>query len=236
MLVLHAALDGDALLLWTEPHDDVDGALDRAELKIKGEWVEISAKLPSTPSTPLVGKMAKGPRQALRTRDVLGVLERAAGERVLAPGVLVGADLAWCATAMRYAAAVIARGHVAPAVEGERAVWLPMLVGDEAERFASLAAAIPPVALAFRKSDPRVFLHALVDTMMRNAAVPRIAGRTHSLHDRWLAALASRDGRIDADDSELARLRASVDAWLRPVLAQAQAPFRLAFRLEEPLE
>jgi SNF2 family DNA or RNA helicase len=236
MLVLHAALDGDSLLLWTEPDDDVDGALQRAELHVKGERVDIDAKLPRTPSTPLVGKMKRGPRQALRTRDFLPILNKAAGERVLAPAVLVGADLAWCATAMRYAAAIIARGHVAPAVEGDRAVWIPVLIGDEAERTASLIASIPPVALAFRKTDPRTFLNAMVDAMVRGAAMPRIAGRTHSLHDRWLAALTTRDGRIDADETELARLRASVDAWLRPVLTQAQAPFRLAFRLEEPLE
>ncbi|HEX6100148.1 MAG TPA: DEAD/DEAH box helicase [Thermoanaerobaculia bacterium] len=235
MLVLHAALDGDSLLFWTEPHDDVEGALARAELQVKGEGVEINAKFPAAPSTPLVGKMKRGPRQALRTRDFLPVLAKAAGERVLAPAVLVGADLAWCATAMRYAAAIVARGHVAPAVEGERAVWIPVLVGDEAERFASLVASIPPVAMAFRKTDPRDFLKSMVDTMLRDAAMPRIAGRTHSIHDRWLAALTTRDGRIDADETELARLRTSVDSWLRPVLAQAQAPFRLAFRLEEPL-
>ena len=240
MLVLHAALDGDALLLWTEPHDDVDGALARAELHVPGERVTIEAKLPKTPSTPLVGKMQRGPKDALRTRDFLPLLAKAAGERVLAPAVLVGADLGWCATAMRYAAAIVARGHVAPAVEGDRAVWMPMLVGDEAERFASLVASIPPVAIAFRKARARdathAFVSAMADRMMRDAAMPHIAGRTHSLHDRWLAALTTRDGRIDADETELGRLRASVDAWLRPVLAQAQAPFRLAFRLEEPLD
>jgi len=232
MLVLHAALDGDSLLLWTEPHDDVDDALKRADLTIHGERVEITAKLPATPSTPLVGKSKRGPKQAIRTRDFMPVLTKAAGERVLAPAVLVGADLAWCAMAMRYAAAIVARGHVAPAVDGDRAVWIPVLIGDEAERFASLIASIPPVALAFRKTDPRDFLKALVDTMMRGGEPPKIAA--HSLHDRWLAALTTRDGRIDADEAELARLRASVDTWLRPVLAQAQAPFRLAFRLEEP--
>ena len=240
MLVLHAALDGSSLLLWTEPYDDVDDALKRAELDVRGERVEINAKLPATPSTPLVGTMKRGPKQALRTRDFLPVLTKAAGERVLAPAILVGADLAWCATAMRYAAAIIARGHVAPSVEGTRAVWIPVLVGDEAERAASLFASIPPVALAFRKTDPREFLNALVDTLMRTAGVPpaeRAASRRpESLHDRWLAALTTRDGRIDAGESELARLRASVDAWLRPVLAQAQAPFRLSFRLEEPFE
>ncbi len=232
MLVLHAALDGDSLLFWTEPHDDVDAALQRAELNVRGELVEISAKLPATPSTPLVGKMKRGPKQALRTGDFLPVLAKAAGERVLAPGVLVGADLAWCAMAMRYAAALVARGHVAPAVEGDRAVWIPVLIGDEAERFASLVASVPPAALAFRKTDPRELLKALVDTILRDAAAPRSGGS--SLHDRWLAALTTRDGRIDAGETELARLRASVDAWLRPMLAQAQAPFRLAFRLEEP--
>ena len=239
MLVLHAALDGDSLLFWTEPHDDVAGALARAELHVQGERVDIRAKLPATPSTPLVGKMKGGPKQALRTRDFLGVLAKAAGERVLAPAVLVGADLAWCAMAMRYAAAIVARGHVAPAVDGDRAVWIPLLVGDEAERFASLVASIPPVALAFRKTDPRDFLHALVDALMRDAGVAPerpASRRTASIHDRWLAALTTPGGRIDAPKAELAQLRASVDAWLRPVLAQAQAPYRLAFRLEEPID
>ena len=86
MLVLHAALDGNALLFWTEPHDDVDGALGRADLHVEGERVEIEAKLPKTPSTPLVGKMERGPKEAVRTREFLPVLEKAAGERVIVMG------------------------------------------------------------------------------------------------------------------------------------------------------
>jgi SNF2 family DNA or RNA helicase len=250
MLVLHAALQQSHLLLWVESSEEraeVADALRRAGIAARGERASYSPRLPARPSTPLL-RVASKPGVAppkcssvevlrLTIREAVAVLTRAAGERVLAPGVLVGADLGWCAIAHRYATALVARGHVAPSLEGDRAVWIPVLIGDEAERFASLADSVPPVALAFEKGgDARVrvhrFLALLVDTIIRDANVPRITGR--SLHDRWLTALTTRDGRIEADANELAKLQASVDAWLRPVATQAAAPYRLALRLEEP--
>ena len=250
MLVLHAALRQQHLLLWAESNDAREGvrdALARAGLNVESVADRADALLPPGPSTPLLGPQSKARRKPrLTPTDTLQldayaaieVLTRAAGERVLAPAVLVGADLAWCATAMRYAAALVARGHIAPSLQDDRAVWMPVLLGDEAERFASLVASIPPVALAFdAKRDAREavlrFTAVIADAIVRGAALPRVTGK--SLHDRWLAALTTRDGRIAADAEELARLKASVDAWLRPVAAEAAAPFRLAFRLEEPI-
>lgn len=257
MLVLHAALQQEHLLIWAEssdPSENIRSALERADLNLPGRAGRADALLPPGPSTPLLGPLSKSRRKpSLTPTDTLRLdapsaiqlLTHAAGERVLAPAVLIGADLAWCAIAMRYAAALVARGHVAPGLspasaapgDSARAAWIPLLIGDEAERFASLVASVPPVALAF---DPAAnarqavltFVSTLADTIVRSARLPRVAGK--SLHERWLAALTTPDGRIDADPEEVAQLRASVDAWLRPVATQAAEPYRLAFRLEEP--
>ncbi|HEV8652376.1 MAG TPA: DEAD/DEAH box helicase, partial [Actinomycetes bacterium] len=53
--------------------------------------------------------------------------------------------------------------------------------------------------------------------------------------EAWLAALASDDGRFDADVAQLAGLREALDAWLRSASAAA-GPLRTCFRLVEPPE
>jgi non-specific serine/threonine protein kinase len=53
--------------------------------------------------------------------------------------------------------------------------------------------------------------------------------------EAWLAALASDDGRFDADASHLAGLREVLDAWLRSA-SEAAGPLRTCFRLVEPPE
>ncbi|MEO8383314.1 MAG: DEAD/DEAH box helicase [Acidobacteriota bacterium] len=259
MLVLHAGPHREHLLVWAESNDplgDVKTALQRAGMAMAGDRSMVQAMLPPGPSTPLLelaqdrpsarakARKKKPVKTTLDTlrfaqRDAIQLLRAAAGERVLAPGVLVGADLAWCAMAMRYAAALVARGHVVPSVDGDRAIWLPLLVGDEGERFAALVASMPPVVMAFDPAaDARVatrqFVGALADAIARAPRRAQPDGR--SLHERWLTALTSGEGRITASAEELTRLKASVDAWLRPVMTQAAAPFRLAFRLEEPVE
>src|SRR5688572_22373582 len=125
MLVLHAALQQDHLLLWAESNDAREGireALDRAGVQVAGESRRAEALLPPGPSTPLLGERPKARGKAkpkpttvdtirVGAPEAIALLTRAAGERVLAPAVLVGTDLAWCAIAMRYAAALVARGH-----------------------------------------------------------------------------------------------------------------------------
>jgi hypothetical protein len=54
------------------------------------------------------------------------------------------------------------------------------------------------------------------------------------LHDAWLAALHSADGKISGEDAELRSLQQQVRQWRRPIATASSAPVRLCFRLEEP--
>jgi len=242
------------------------GAAIEALPKLPGERGSAIAWLPSAggkplPSTPLLGDGAAAkPRIApwtvqtivLGFDDALDLLIESVGKTLLAPGVLVGADLAFCTTAMRFAAAVAAREHLLPSLEecdGRwLARWLPAFTAHELQLLASLSRAMPPVALAIgSKSDApphvnasdatRALVVGLTDRLVRRsvAALPR-ATYGESIHDRWLTALRSDDGAIDAGAAEAARLQNAITEWSRPVASAAELPFRVAFRLEEPAD
>jgi SNF2 family DNA or RNA helicase len=55
-----------------------------------------------------------------------------------------------------------------------------------------------------------------------------------SLHDQWLHALRSVDGRLEGEPEELAKLADQIREWRRPVSVATTSPFKLCFRLEEP--
>jgi hypothetical protein len=178
------------------------------------------------------------------------------GRQTLAPGVVVGRDLAFAAAALRFAGALVARQQYVPAVEETdgvfRAVWRPVTAGVDADRLAKLARAMPDACRALRhKADapPKtaalpllsVFVAAIVDHLVRTATPPRLprdrrrtAPSFDSPHDAWLHALRSPDGVISGATPALSRFAEEVRGWHRPVVVRDAAPFRLTFRLEEP--
>ncbi len=217
-------------------------------------WLPTAAGRPA-PSSPLLGepvplevtRIEPWSIEVLVSDDATNLLASVVGKRLIAPGVIVGGTLAFLATAMRFAAALVSRGHVLPSLEpvGTEwfARWTAAPTAGEHEQIASLVRAIPPVLLAFGTDsdappamEPRAaierFLTSIVDRLMRE--------QTHapkslvSLHDRWLSALGTSDGRLHGDDAELAALRNILAEWRRPVTEQALFDFRVAFRLEEP--
>ena len=101
----------------------------------------------------------------------------------------------------------------------------------------------------------RAFLTDMVDALVRSAmpqttsskkgqgatsATSRIlrASRAHrvvdSVHDAWLAALRSPDGRIDWLKKDVTDLKNTLTRWKRPITVLSKSPVRLCFRLEEP--
>jgi SNF2 family DNA or RNA helicase len=178
----------------------------------------------------------------------------------LAPGLLVGAGLAFWATALRYAGALVAREQFLPDVEQRgktwQACWKPVLAGEEGQRFNRLARAMPAACRGLtltpdaRPQRPAAevlseFLALVVDVLVRSAAgsdavalAGRRAGKTkpsfESIHDQWLYALRAPEGRLQGTAAELTQLAEQVRAWQRPLASAAAAPFRLCFRLEEP--
>ena len=262
MLILHAALVNDTLAVWgeeprgcatTERFRTALGAIGGESWKLTG-WLPTAAGRPA-PSSPLIGeavpiektRIAPWPIEAIVVDDTIELLASVVGKRLIAPGVVVGADLAFLATAMRFAAALVSRGHVLPSLESRGTEWLAPWTAaptaGEHEQMASLVRALPPVVLAFGTSDdapPAVdrraavetFVTSIIDRLMRTHA--RAPQSRDSLHDRWVVALSTPDARVDGDPAELAALRQTLAEWRRPVSEQALFDFRIAFRLEEP--
>ena len=243
--------------------DGLAEALVRAGVTLEGERRTLIAWLPTAggrpvPSTPLLGEEASPDRAETSPWSVdalvvppgaaLDLLAAAVGRRLLAPAILVGADLAFFATAMRAAAALVVRGHALPSLERDGrswvARWTPAPAAGEQLELASLAGAVPPAALAFgtkQDAPPAAagrgavenFLASIVDRLMRVGGTALRAKPT-SLHERWVAALGSNSGAVEGDSAELAALAAAIHEWRRPVAEQSRFDFRLAFRLEEP--
>jgi SNF2 family DNA or RNA helicase len=272
MLVLHAAAHHDTLALWGEipfvsrgrtrpprhgaTAEALREAFEAAGFPLRGAPRTVTARLPGAagrpaPSTPLIGETLAGTELmpwkietiVIDAAALVDVLAFVVGKRLIAPGVVVGADLAFFATAMRLAAALVVRGHVLPSLD-ERdgswfARWSPAPMPAEREQIASLYRAIPPAALAFEeKGDARraidELLASIVDNLMRQA--PSSQKRGTSLHDRWVSALSGANARLEGDRAELAALQKTIDEWRRVIHEQASADFRVAFRIEEPGE
>jgi len=180
----------------------------------------------------------------------LYLLAACADKRVVRPGLIIGADLAYWAAALRLAAGLVMRGQFLPGLslgENARASWQPIISGTEVARVQAFAQAMPPVARAVTleahhtppdraaQSVLRAFLAAAVDALVRPLQPERRRPRDFdSLHDAWLHALTSPDGSLAASPAELKTLASQIQQWQRPVRAAADAPFRLCFRLEEP--
>jgi len=214
-------------------------------------WLPTFRKAP-VPSSALIADVpaAKNPRiaqwtviaAALDASATLDLLCYCANKDLAAPGIMVGPDLAFWVAAMQFAGALTARQQFLPGLvreeDGYHARWRAAYTGRDDERLHALAAAMPAAARAFTPEIPAVhllggFLDSVVDTLVRAGSS---GGSTGVLHDRWLAALNSPDGKLTGTEEELGLLARQLNDWRRPISVVANAPFRLCFRLEEPFE
>jgi SNF2 family DNA or RNA helicase len=196
----------------------------------------------------------------------LEVLCACMGKEILAPGVIVGKDLRFWVTAMRFAGSLVAKQYFLPGMDEVNgayyARWKPVLSGSVISVPAKLAQSMPQVCRALTReaaSPPTtpaaavlaVFINKMVDQLIRCTpaappeAVKPLRGRRpklqketkfDSLHDQWLFALQSPDGAMQGNAAELAQLAAQIGSWQRPISVTTTTPFRLCFRLEEPDE
>ena len=181
--------------------------------------------------------------------EAIELLCACVGRQTLAPGVVVGRDLAFWAQALRFGGALVARQQYLPALKAQggryRACWEPVFAGADADHLVELARVMPAVEAL------RQFIGEMVDHLVRswapegtspsaprgkrrNQAGARLHPAFDSVHDPWLHALRAGDGIMEGDEAELARLAAEVREWWRPVFVASASPFRLCFRLEEP--
>jgi SNF2 family DNA or RNA helicase len=195
----------------------------------------------------------EAPALVLTTEQAVAVLVAGIDRTTWAPGVVVGKTLTYWATVLRFAGALIARQQYLPGVviEGNgttfRARWEPVLTGAERLQAEQFARSMPHACRALNRdaADPpqsaaspllAEVLGTLVDHLVRTAAKPseKGPGRFTSLHDQWVHALRTPDGRMTGDPHELVRLAEQARQWRRPLEVAASAPFRLCLRLEEP--
>ncbi len=191
----------------------------------------------------------------LATIEAVELLCHCVGQTTLAPGVLIGNDLAYCASVLRFAGALAARQQIMPGVcledDEYRACWQPLLAGADAQRVTQLARALPHACRAMTADATQApaaadvlqeLLDTLVDHLVRfsadtepRARAPRKTKREFdSLHDQWLHALRSTSASLSGKPAELRQLAAQVRDWQRPLTITTATPFRLCFRLEEP--
>lgn len=196
----------------------------------------------------------------LSNEESADILCACAGRQIIAPGMVIGDDLAYWAMALRFAGAIVARQQFMPGIAEKsgayHAQWQPIFSGGDAERSAKLAASMPAACRALSsgyEAPPEKpgalllseFLGRMTDHIVRSSLptldqfVPKQRGRKaipvfHSIHDQWLYALRAGDGVMTGDRTELAKFADQVRQWQRPVSIIAESSFRLCFRLEEP--
>jgi len=182
----------------------------------------------------------------------------------LAPRIALGADLRFWSLAGKLALELLARQQFAPTLARQnksfRALWVPVLDRPEdLRRVERLARTMPTVCRALAPSPPlspplggmkggddppaprallKDFLGAMVDTAVRTWAPPLlqvVTRRDDPALRAWLTALFRTDSSVDAPARDLGKLHAEVARWLEQLLAGAEEPFRLCFRLEPPV-
>ena len=178
------------------------------------------------------------------------------GQTYRGTGVLVGADLAYWADALRLAGSMVTRQQFLPSMTADSnsigGAWIPIFVGKDAELFDKLARRMPAVGRALSEPDTVVppkkspiavlgqILATLTDHLVRTAVYKASHSSIRrrrifdSMHDLWLHSLISPDGLLETKQFNLPQLAANIHEWQLPVAALAGSPFRLCFRLEAP--
>ncbi len=202
------------------------------------------------------------PSLALNWEQSAALLCNSAGRDPLAPGVLIGASLKFWFAILRFAGALVAKQQFLPGVEiagGEYcALWNPCLFPADTAALTRLAQAMPSVCRALTPLTAKYpteipalamvarFLALVTDHLVRNKPQtqeivakkrsPKSKLEFASLHDQWLHALTAADAVMPGDPKELQTFATQVNSWKSSLALSFNAPFRLCFRLEEPLD
>ena len=194
----------------------------------------------------------------LSVEDLFELTPRAV-EPPAGSGVIFGPSFLWTVRLIEAAFEFVLREAFLPGVvatgETWEARWIPVPDEGLEQRLAELAAGMPgscrclgddpqaPPDLPPALVAGRLLARCLDEIVRRATAASEDAGRKRdrrsvsSLHDAWLAALASPDGVIPWPvEKDLRDLATRLGDWQRPVDLTIRSPFRFCFRLEEPGE
>ena len=191
----------------------------------------------------------------LPAEEALTALVRLPAHEALPSSLALGADTRYWRATASLVLEVLAAQKLLPglvAADSSRGVyharWLPVLDGPEdAPRLARLTAAMPPICRSGAgPSDDAVSPHNLLGSFMRVMvdALARAWGSRPGIHREvqddavasWLTALFHDDATVKASAAQLKVLANSHRAWLRNLHAAGDAAFRVAFRLEAPVQ
>jgi hypothetical protein len=171
-----------------------------------------------------------------------------------------GADLRYWSLAAKLGLELLAQHKYLPGLvedEGQyRGVWLPVLSDPpDRTRLRALAQSMPPVCRALFDAqdaptpDSASPPHTLLDSFLKHLVDRAVRDWGHDSMDKrrkppegvagaWWSAMWSDDDRIDvpaAQRRELVRLYDDWQAWIGQLRGEAEAAFRLCFRLEPPV-
>jgi SNF2 family DNA or RNA helicase len=241
---LHAALADQGLVVWVQGLNASSlAALAREHLGIPGteRWQGTQVAIGGRSIRAL----------AFDGRNAIGFLAACAGREMIGAEVAASEDLTYWCRALRLAAEIVAAARFLPGLRydslerAHRAVWEPVLGERERVLAAALISEMPDAcrALSTGKGRPPAdasvtlerFLKITVDALVRSATAsrPHLKGRL-PLHDRWLAALRTADGRVLGTPAELHALTAQIESWRRSALEEQATAHRLCLRVEEP--
>ena len=126
---------------------------------------------------------------SLPIKDAVDFLCQCADKELLCPGVLIGKDLAYWSTALRYSGSLAARQKFIPYAVKEdtsyRACWKPIITADERNKQIDLAAAMPGAcrALSFDdSSEPSLPSESILSSFL-DRAVDFLVRFSHT--ERW---------------------------------------------------
>jgi SNF2 family DNA or RNA helicase len=201
------------------------------------------------------------PGVMLGPSDLPKFIRISSGSHVLSPGVILGNEFAFFDQTLQLAGSMVVRQKYFPSVVVEHdsyiARWEPLLERDDRARLAVLTSAAPPVVRSLRRIDDSnvaadhdptaAALALMLDTLVRQTKLPPQQSRGFklpkanksefdSVHDCWISALMSNDGLMHYDKNELRAFKEQIDEWHQRITALHSAPFRLCFRLDEPIE
>jgi SNF2 family DNA or RNA helicase len=199
----------------------------------------------------LVGGVWLPPAEAFR------LLTRLPGPNQLPPHLALGADVAYWQSVTPLVLETLAQQKLLPLLtlaDPKRKIyharWLPILDGPaDGPRLAHLLEAMPPLCRAegnhlAQAPPPRqvldTFLNTMTDALARQwgqANPPDLpVGRNREPMHEWLAALFRADPQIVGAPAQLDHLLKGHRHWLRNLHVSGDKTFRVAFRLEAPLQ
>lgn len=195
--------------------------------------------------------------------QLIQFLQLATGKKILYPGVVIGADVAFWANILNFSFSIIANQQYLPAIsfiDGiPYAFWEPTFVGQNKVFLETQTKLMPAISRALTAINSscapeqsslhitRTFIKSLVDHIVRtnlSLAYPLQQKTTNkkniycdNQHDAFIHSLQSNKPTIDNIEKEkVIALKNQLSEWRRPMTIFEQSPFRLCFRLEEPKE